>query len=80
MEEPPGVLVDVTVGYHAPEVVRAELSPASDLYTVGRTLAVLALGIEYFFRNGIASAMGSATSASPAPTRPHRAPRCRPQP
>ena len=35
-----------TVGYHAPEVVRAELSPASDLYTVGRTLAVLALGIE----------------------------------
>ena len=22
-----------TVGYHAPEVVRAELSPASDLYT-----------------------------------------------
>ena len=35
-----------TVGYHAPEVVRAEFSPASDLYTVGRTLAVLALGIE----------------------------------
>jgi serine/threonine-protein kinase PknG len=35
-----------TVGYHAPEVVRGELSPASDLYTVGRTLAVLALDME----------------------------------
>jgi hypothetical protein len=43
-----------TVGYHAPEVVRAELSPASDLYTVGRTLAVLALGIEPA-RGGIAT-------------------------
>jgi serine/threonine-protein kinase PknG len=35
-----------TAGYHAPEVVRGELSPASDLYTVGRTLAVLALDME----------------------------------
>jgi serine/threonine-protein kinase PknG len=35
-----------TVGYHAPEVVHGELSPASDLYTVGRTLAVLALEME----------------------------------
>jgi serine/threonine-protein kinase PknG len=35
-----------TVGYHAPEVVRGELSSASDLYTVGRTLAVLALDME----------------------------------
>ena len=43
-----------TVGYHAPEVVRAELSPASDLYTVGRTLAVLALGIEPA-RGGVAT-------------------------
>ena len=43
-----------TVGYHAPEVVRAELSPASDLYTVGRTLAVLALGIEPA-RDGVAT-------------------------
>ncbi len=43
-----------TVGYHAPEVVRAELSPASDLYTVGRTLAVLALGIEPV-RGGVAT-------------------------
>jgi serine/threonine-protein kinase PknG len=43
-----------TVGYHAPEVVRAELSPASDLYTVGRTLAVLALGIEAA-RDGVAT-------------------------
>ena len=37
-----------------PEVVRAELSPASDLYTVGRTLAVLALGIEPA-RGGVAT-------------------------
>ena len=43
-----------TVGYHAPEVVRADLSPASDLYTVGRTLAVLALGIEAA-RDGVAT-------------------------
>jgi serine/threonine-protein kinase PknG len=35
-----------TAGYHAPEVVRGELSPASDVYTVGRTLAVLALDME----------------------------------
>lgn len=35
-----------TAGYHAPEVVRGELSAASDLYTVGRTLAVLALDLE----------------------------------
>jgi len=35
-----------TIGYHAPEVVRGELSPASDLYTVGRTLAVLALDMD----------------------------------
>ena len=35
-----------TAGYHAPEVVRGELSPASDIYTVGRTLAVLALDLE----------------------------------
>ena len=41
-----------TVGYHAPEVVRGELSPASDLYTVGRTLAVLALDMEAAGRGG----------------------------
>ena len=41
-----------TVGYHAPEVVHGELSPASDLYTVGRTLAVLALDMEPAGRGG----------------------------
>ena len=35
-----------TVGYHAPEVERGALSPASDVYTVGRTLAVLALDMD----------------------------------
>jgi serine/threonine-protein kinase PknG len=31
-----------TVGYHAPEIAAAGPSPSSDLYTVGRALAVLA--------------------------------------
>ncbi len=34
-----------TVGYQAPEIVADGPSPSSDVYTVGRTLAVLALGI-----------------------------------
>ncbi len=34
-----------TVGYQAPEIATQGPSPSSDIYTVGRTLAVLALGI-----------------------------------
>ena len=34
-----------TVGYQAPEIATHGPSPASDIHTVGRTLAVLALGI-----------------------------------
>ena len=34
-----------TVGYQAPEVATEGPSPASDVYTVGRSLAVLALGM-----------------------------------
>jgi serine/threonine-protein kinase PknG len=34
-----------TIGYQAPEIAREGPSPSSDVYTVGRTLAVLALGI-----------------------------------
>ncbi|WP_252441139.1 serine/threonine-protein kinase [Pseudonocardia humida] len=34
-----------TVGYQAPEIATAGPSPASDIHTVGRTLAVLALGM-----------------------------------
>jgi serine/threonine-protein kinase PknG len=34
-----------TVGYQAPDIGEEGPSPSSDLYTVGRTLAVLALGI-----------------------------------
>jgi serine/threonine-protein kinase PknG len=34
-----------TVGYQAPEVGREGPSPVSDVYTVGRSLAVLALGL-----------------------------------
>ena len=35
-----------TVGYQAPEIATHGPSPSSDVYTVGRTLAVLALGIQ----------------------------------
>jgi serine/threonine-protein kinase PknG len=48
-----------TTGYHAPEVVRGDLSPASDLYTVGRTLAVLALDMEAAV-NGVATPLPDA--------------------
>jgi serine/threonine-protein kinase PknG len=34
-----------TIGYQAPEIATAGPSPSSDIHTVGRTLAVLALGI-----------------------------------
>ncbi|OZM83521.1 serine/threonine-protein kinase [Pseudonocardia sp. MH-G8] len=34
-----------TIGYQAPEIAKAGPSPSSDVHTVGRTLAVLALGI-----------------------------------
>lgn len=34
-----------TVGYQAPEIATLGPSPSSDIYTVGRTLAVLTLGI-----------------------------------
>jgi serine/threonine-protein kinase PknG len=34
-----------TIGYQAPEIAAEGPSPSSDLHTVGRTLAVLALGI-----------------------------------
>lgn len=34
-----------TVGYQAPEIAALGPSPASDIHTVGRTLAVLALGV-----------------------------------
>jgi serine/threonine-protein kinase PknG len=34
-----------TVGYQAPEIARHGPSPATDVYTVGRSLAVLALGM-----------------------------------
>jgi len=34
-----------TVGYHSPEIATHGPSPGSDVYTVGRTLAVLALGM-----------------------------------
>lgn len=34
-----------TIGYQAPEIATYGPSPSSDIYTVGRTLAVLALGI-----------------------------------
>jgi serine/threonine-protein kinase PknG len=34
-----------TIGYQAPEIARDGPSPSSDVYTVGRTLAVLALGM-----------------------------------
>ncbi|MBO0875345.1 MAG: protein kinase, partial [Pseudonocardia sp.] len=34
-----------TIGYQAPEIAHEGPSPSSDLHTVGRTLAVLALGI-----------------------------------
>ena len=48
-----------TAGYHAPEVVRGELSAASDVYTVGRTLAVLALNMEAAV-NGVATPLPDA--------------------
>ena len=48
-----------TAGYHAPEVKRGDLSPASDLYTVGRTLAVLALDMEAAV-NGVATPLPDA--------------------
>ena len=57
-----------TVGYQAPEVVRAELSPASDLYTVGRTLAVLALGIEAA-QDGVATELPGDHPLLPATSR-----------
>src|SRR5918994_2388186 len=34
-----------THGYKAPEIAKEGPSPSSDVYTVGRTLAVLALGM-----------------------------------
>lgn len=41
-----------TVGYQAPEIATRGPSVQSDLYTVGRTLAVLALGIPPVTRDG----------------------------
>ncbi|HET9254441.1 MAG TPA: serine/threonine protein kinase, partial [Pseudonocardiaceae bacterium] len=41
-----------TIGYQAPEIAAEGPSPSSDLYTVGRALAVLALGITPA-RNGV---------------------------
>ncbi|HEX4249505.1 MAG TPA: tetratricopeptide repeat protein, partial [Pseudonocardia sp.] len=43
-----------TVGYQAPEIGRHGPSPASDVYTVGRSLAVLALGMSPTL-NGVAN-------------------------
>ncbi|WP_063780903.1 serine/threonine-protein kinase [Nonomuraea sp. SBT364] len=45
----------VTVGYHAPELDTRPSSVASDLYTVGRTLAVLAVPGFSPTKNGVAA-------------------------
>ena len=44
-----------TVGYQAPEVAEVGPSPASDLYTVGRTLAVLVLDFRGYQRGYVDS-------------------------